>query len=134
MGAWSTEPFGNDEAGDWAYELVGTEDLSLIEAALDAVLDADDYLESREGSNVVAAIEVLAKLRGKGTQSDAYTEKVDDWVKKVSIQPSAALLGKAKRALQRVRAEDSELKELWEEPDATAWRASLDSLEAAMSD
>ena len=34
MGAWSHEPFGNDDANDWAYELEETEDLSHIEAAL----------------------------------------------------------------------------------------------------
>ncbi len=34
MGAWPHEPFGNDDAGDWACELEETEDLSYVEAAL----------------------------------------------------------------------------------------------------
>ena len=36
MGAWSHEPFGNDDAGDWACELEEAEYLSYVEAELDA--------------------------------------------------------------------------------------------------
>jgi hypothetical protein len=133
MGAWSHEPFGNDDANDWAYELEEADDLSYVEAALDAVLDAEGYVEAPEASCAVAAVEVLAKLLGKGTQSDAYTEKVDEWVKKVRAKPSSPLLEKARLALARVRAEESELKELWHEGDAAEWEASLDALQAAVS-
>jgi hypothetical protein len=91
MGAWSHEPFGNDDAGDWALELEEATDLSYIEASLDAVLDAD-------GS-----------------------------------KPPRPLLEKAQRALDRIRGEDSELNELWQEADAAEWEASLKSLHAAVS-
>ena len=133
MGAWSHEPFGNDEANDWAYELEEAEDLSHVEAALDAVLDADGYLQAPEASCAIGAIEVIAKLLGKGTQSDAYTEKVDEWVKTVRVKPSRALLDKARRALDRIRGKDSELKDLWHEDDATEWEASLKALSTAVS-
>ncbi|HEX4971690.1 MAG TPA: DUF4259 domain-containing protein [Steroidobacteraceae bacterium] len=133
MGAWSHEPFGNDDANDWAYELEDTEDLSHIEAALDVVLDSDGYLEAPEASCAIAAVEVLAKLLGKGTQSDAYTEKVDEWIKTVATKPSRALLDKARRALDRIRGKDSELKELWHEGDATQWEGSLEALHAAVT-
>jgi glutathione S-transferase len=133
MGAWSHEPFGNDDAGDWAYGLQEADDLLHIEAALDAVLGTEGYLEADEACCAVAAVEVLAKLLGKGTQSDAYTEKVDEWVKRVRTKPSRQLLEKARAALARVRGEESELKELWHEGDATEWEASLDSLQAAVS-
>lgn len=133
MGAWSHEPFGNDDAGDWACELEETEDLSHIEAALDAVLEAEGYLEAPEASCAIAAVEVLAKVLGKGTQSDASTEKVDEWVKKVRAKPSRPLLEKARLALAKVRGDESELKELWYEGDAAEWEASLDSLQAAVS-
>ena len=56
MGAWSHEPFGNDTACDWSYELLETEDLSAVEAALDEVLEAGGgYLEADLGSQAVAA-------------------------------------------------------------------------------
>jgi hypothetical protein len=133
MGAWSHEPFGNDEANDWAYELEEMSDLSHVEAALDAVLENDGYLEAQEASCAVAAVEVIAKLLGKGTQSDAYTEKVDEWVKKVGAKPPRLLLEKAQNVLQRILGVDSELKELWREDDASEWEASIKSLHAAIS-
>jgi hypothetical protein len=133
MGAWSHEPFGNDDANDWAYGLEGVGDLSLIEEALDRALEAEEYLEAPEASEAVAAIEVLAKLLGKGTQTDAYTEKVDEWVKSISAQPSAAILTKANRALERILGENSELRELWEEGDSQKWQSSLASLKQAIS-
>jgi hypothetical protein len=133
MGAWSHEPFGNDDANDWAYGLEDSDDLSLIEETLDKVLQTDDYLEAPDASEAVGAVEVLAKLLGKGTQSDAYTEKIDEWVKSVSVTTSRALLAKAKLALDRIRGEDSELRELWDEGDASEWFRSLQALEDAIS-
>lgn len=134
MGAWSHEPFGNDTANDWAYELEGATDLVPIEQALDKVLAVgDEYLEAPEAEEAIAAIEVIAKLLGKGTQSDAYTEKVDAWVRTISSKPSAALLEKGKRVLQRVTSEDSELFELWEEEGDNSWKESIGSLRSAIS-
>jgi len=133
MGAWSHEPFGNDDANDWAYSLEGINDLSVIEAALDRALDTEDYLEAPEASEAVAAVEVLAKLLGKGTQTDSYTEKVDEWVKSVGVTPDAALITKANRAIERIRGENSELRELWEEGEAEEWLGSLDALRRAIN-
>jgi hypothetical protein len=133
MGTWSHEQFGNDDANDWAYDQEGSSDLSIVEQALDDALEAEDYLEAPEGANAVAAVEVLAKLLGKGTQSDAYTEKIDEWIKTVNEQPSTALLEKAKRVLERVSAEDSELHDLWSEVGNKEWATSIDALKAAIS-
>lgn len=132
MGAWSHEPFGNDDATDWAYDLEEVNDLSLVEQALNQALEAEDYLEAPEGSNAVAAVEVLAKMLGKGTQSDAYTEKIDEWIKSVSVKPTPQLLDKAKQALIRVAGDNSELKELWEESGSNEWSASIKALQAAI--
>jgi hypothetical protein len=133
MGAWSHEPFGNDDANDWAYGLEDVTDLSLIDETLDRVLEAEEYLEAPEASEAVAAVEVLAKLLGKGTQTDTYTEKVDEWVKSLSVQPNAAILTKANNALERILGENSELRELWEEGDAQEWQSSIATLQRAIS-
>ncbi|AFL74297.1 DUF4259 domain-containing protein [Thiocystis violascens] len=133
MGAWSHEPFGNDDANDWAHGLEDANDLSLIESALDNALEAEEYLEAPEASEAVAAVEVVAKLLGKGTQTDSYTEKVDEWVKSVSARPDAALIAKARRTLERVLGENSELRELWEESGAEDWLDSIRSLQSAIS-
>lgn len=134
MGAWSHEPFGNDTANDWAYGLEETRDLSYIGATLDKILDSGtEYLDSSDAEEAVAAIEVLAKLLDRGTQVDAYTEKVDLWVKKVTTKPDSALRNKAKLVLQRILSEDSELSELWEESDGGAeWKHSMEQLRAAL--
>jgi len=71
---------------------------------------------------------------GKGTQTDTYTEDIDEWVKANPTMPNAALLQKANAAIDRILSENSELVELWEESDeAEAWRASIAQLKAAVS-
>lgn len=134
MGAWSHEPFGNDTANDWAYDLEETNDLSYIEAALDTVLEQGaDYLEAPAAEEAVGAVEVLAKLLGRGTQSDAYTEKIDSWVSSINQKPDSALLQKARQTIERILAEDSELLELWQESDEfDKWQSSMKKLLAAV--
>ena len=118
MGTWSHESFGNDTANDWAYELEDATDFVVIEAALQVALDeGDEYLDADLAMEAIAAVEVIAKRLGKGTQSDVYTEKVDQWLETISEQPSDDLLSLAKRVLERIVADDSELKELWLESD-----------------
>lgn len=134
MGAWSHEPFGNDDALDWIYRLEETKDESLLSNTFSrAIENADEYLEADEGFVIVAAAEVLAKLLGKGTQNDGYTKKVDEWVQSVNLQPSAALLKNAQTALDLVLGEDSELNELWKETeDYDDWRGNIESLKTAL--
>ncbi len=132
MGAWSHEPFGNDDANDWAYGLDEARDLGLIESALDKVLDSEGYLEAPVASEAVGAVEVIAKLLGRGTQSDAYTEQIDEWVKTVGLKPSSALLEKASRTLDRIMSDDSELRELWQEEGTGDWESSIANLKKAI--
>lgn len=133
MGAWSHEPFGNDTACDWSYDLQKQKDLSLIAKAVDAVLEEQGYLEADTATEALAAVEVLAKLLGRGTQSDSYTEGVDEWVAQIQKTPDTGLLSKARAAIDRVLGSESELKELWEESDETElWKESVLQLRAAL--
>lgn len=132
MGAWSHEPFGNDDANDWAYRLEDAKDLGLIESTLDQVLESEGYLEAPQASEAVGAVEVIAKLLGRGTLSDAYTEKIDEWVKTVALKPSPSLLEKARRTLDRVMSDDSELRELWQEEGTGDWENSIANLKKAV--
>lgn len=135
MGAWSHEPFGNDDALDWVYQLENVKDESVLARVFNrAIENQDDYLEADDGFVIVAAAEVVAKLLGKGTQQDGYTEQVDEWVKSVDFQPSADLLAKAQTALDLVLGEESELNELWiEAEDRDNWRSSVEALKTALS-
>jgi hypothetical protein len=108
MGAWSHEPFGNDAACDWCCELMGGNDLTLVREAVDAVLHQEGYLEADLACEALAAAEVLSKLMGKGTQSDASTTNVEAWLTTVAERP------------------DAELRQLWEEGDeARQWSGSV---------
>lgn len=131
MGAWSHEPFGNDTACDWAYELDDATDLSIIESAIDAVLDEElDYIDASDAEEAIAAIEVLAKLLGHGTQTDSYTERADEWVQQVKLLPNPELIQKAKTAIGVILSEKSELVELW--GDNEDWQISMAQLMAAI--
>ncbi|MDP5138256.1 DUF4259 domain-containing protein [Rheinheimera baltica] len=115
MGAWSAEPFGNDTACDWASELEESKGLSAVNNALQAVLACDDYIDTDIGEEALAAVEVIAKLLGKGTQNDAYTEDVDAWVAAQTEQPDASVIANAKQVIKRLSSDESELMELWED-------------------
>jgi len=134
VGTWSHEPFGNDSANDWAYDLDGQTDFSLVAQAVQAVLDnGNDYLDADVAVEAVAAAEVLAKALGRGTQADAYTEKVDAWLESIAVKPSPDLLSKAQAALTRIVGPDSELRELWEDSDDfESWQSSVRALRSAV--
>ena len=130
MGTWSHEPFGNDTANDWAYELEDTTDFSVIDATLQTALDeGQEDLDADLAMEAIAAIEVLAKSLGHGTQTDVYTDKVDEWVDRISLKPSADLLQKAEQVLALVASDHSELKELWQESEEyELWANNLQQL------
>lgn len=136
MGAWSHEPFGNDTANDWGYGLEDTQDLSLVDAALSAVVNCEEkYLDASVAEEAVAAAEVLAQLLGRGTQRDSYTKKVEAWTRTVTIRPSPELKHKARKALERILSDESELRELWQESDqASEWEDSIRALQTALED
>ena len=134
MGTWSHEPFGNDAAIDWAYQIQNTHDFLLVEQAIQRVLDCGpEYLDADVAVEAVAAAEIIAKALGRGTQSDAYTEEVDAWLKTISAAPTSALRSKAHQSLSRILGPDSELKELWEESeDLESWESSVRLLQSAI--
>ncbi len=130
MGAWSHESFGNDDACDWAAQLDEYDDLSLVEATFDTVLEAgDDELEAPEASEAIAAAEVVARLQGNPGAAEDLPEGLGAWVERIQLLPSADLAAKARRALDRVLAGPSELMELWDESgESEAWQASIREL------
>ncbi len=136
MGTWSTLPFGNDDAADWAYELDEPNDLGPIREAIASVLavGANADLEVFEASAALAAIELLACLRGHPGDTETYTEAADAWLTASSIEPPAELLTQAEAAIARVLAERSELRELWQEGDEyEEWLAAVADLRARLA-
>ncbi len=130
MGAWGAGSFENDTACDWVWDLEETDDLSLVEAALERVLAAGTaYLEAPDAEEALAACEVVARLQGN-TGDDA--EPVDEWVsshRQLKVAP--ALAEKSLAAIGRIEGLESELAELWEQSESFAeWKASIADLKA----
>lgn len=129
MGAWSHEAFGNDSALDWAFGLEEVDDLSLIESALAAVLDEPaGALDASAGTEALAAIELVARLRGQAG-GEACPNVAQDWVARTRLTPPEPLVRRALAVLERIGGEGSELKELWDDSDsAQDWQASVADL------
>jgi len=121
MGAWDATPFGNDDANDWTYGLDDVDDLSLITVALDAV--GEGYIEAVEGSQAIAAGEVLTWLIGRPGERNAYTDKIAAWSEAHPLEVDEALVDRAVSTLRRVLSPDSELVELW--AAQPQWRAEV---------
>ena len=126
--------FDNDDANDWAYDLDGVSDLSLVESAFEQVEAVGSaYLEQGLACNALAACEVLARLRGRPGYTNAYSEKVDRWVAAHRIDPPPALIARGEAVIARILGPESELRELWEEAGDHEWRAAVDDLQSRMS-
>lgn len=130
MGAWDTTSFGNDRANDWAYDLQECHDLSLIRSTLERVAAiGEENIDATLGEDAVAAAEVLAWLKGKGSPPNAYTKKIGEWVNSHPIEPPSDLIALAIQIIDRLRREPSELLELWDDDD---WVDSLEELKSRL--
>jgi len=135
MGAWDSDPFGNDMACDWVYDVEKTTGLELIEKTLDNVLAVgDDYLDSFEAEQGIAAADTIARLRGHFYVRNAYTEALDKWVAKQKVEVPQELVNRAIQVVDRVMTEPSEPLELWEESGGDDWKDHLDALKERLNE
>ena len=129
MGAWAEDALGNDTACDWAGDFAENPSLDLVSAAINNVLNADDYLDSDEACECLAACEVIARLRGNWGLRNAYSESIDKWVESTNIVPPADLINNARKAMERILGENSELQELWDEDGKNEkWHSEMSDL------
>jgi hypothetical protein len=125
MGSWGHSAFENDDALDWVAELEEVENTSILIAAFDAVLEAqEDYIEIPEASITISAAEVVAALLGRA--DTLLPEEVQAWVAGQD-KVDSKIVEKARRAVNRVL-EDSELKEVWDDSGSSNWRMSVEGL------
>lgn len=136
MGAWSHEPFGNDTACDWAYELEESEGYAVVEDAFNQIIEmsTEEYIDADIGCVAHAAAEVLAKSFGRGVEEEDIPEAVEKWLEQNKNKTNPALIPKAIRALKLLTSENSELNELWQESDYyTEWTSNIDELKEILS-
>ena len=135
MGAWSHEPFGNDQACDWAAELTESSGFAIIEKAFDQVIadQHEEFIDADAACEAHAAAEVLAQILGQGTENLDFLEDMGGWIEKLPAQPAAALIQKALNALNILTQENSELNELWQESGNYAeWTQNIDALKGIL--
>jgi hypothetical protein len=117
MGTWDKGPFDNDTAADWCGSLddaAPNEREPMIRAALAAVLDEDGYLDSDLAVEAIAAAAVIASQRPTGTPiTSPYGPDFLVDGGKLDLSPDLDAL--AVRALDRIVADESEWRELWED-------------------
>ncbi len=129
MGAWAEDTFGNDTACDWIGMFLEDPGLETVMQAIDTVREADDYLDSDDACNCLAACEVLARLQGKWGVKNAYSEDLDAWVEANPMKVPQDLKRAADSAIDRILGPDSELLDLWDEDGRNdAWHAAMDDL------
>lgn len=126
MGAWGAGSFENDAAGDWTDSLLRGADVTPIIEAFSAVIECDDYLEADEASAGLAAAEIVAALRQR--PSSSLPEHVAAWVQEHSDAFDPELSQLAMSAVARIKT-SSELKELWDEGNASEWQGVVADLE-----
>lgn len=135
MGAWGEGPFENDTAADWCGELDDAAPearIPMIRAALEAAADAGEYLDVEVASPAVAAAAVVASMRPGAPPVDSVYAPgfLADGVV-LALPPDLPSL--ALRALDRITADDSEWRELWEDAGSyNAAAATLEPLRAAL--
>ena len=134
MGTWATDAFGNDYAMDWAQDLHEYKTLELVETTLDNVIDSQEAeLEAPFAAEALAALEVIARLQGQPGEGedDPATAEVDEWVAACKKKVTPPLLEKARLAFERITAESSELRQLWQDSEHfTDWQADVAALRA----
>jgi len=128
MGAWGHGTFENDTASDWLYDLEEASDLNFLKRAFDV---PDEYLESDEASEALAAAEVLLALGGK--PREGLPDSAISWAKSNSSLDPRPLKSVAAKAIMRVLGKDSELDELWSDSGSYAeWKADVEMLLGAI--
>lgn len=131
MGTWGFGNFENDHAMDWVFELQESEDLSVVESALDMLIGGmGDYLDAYDCVVALAACEVIAALAGN--PADDLPEEVVEWVdqqqENSSVEVDDDLMRRSVQGIEAI-AGDSELKELWEEgEELEGWFSVVDDL------
>ena len=144
MGAWSHQPFDNDDAADWLAELLEQDSMTMIVDAFCAVTrpangegDDDEYIEIPEASIAVAAALVL-RLISQPTYkvadeavSDQLLADLRVWCQQFeTLKPTRKWYAAALEAVKASTSKsNSELYEVWyESTEFGDWKKSVDGL------
>ncbi len=130
MGFWGVGNLENDDATDWVNDLLSSPNDRLIPYTLKVVTDGgDEFLETVECCNALAAAEVVAAL--KGFPYPRLPFELQTWLEGRPA-PDPEWVELAIRAAKRIRA-NSELQQVWDNAGYTVhWRVVMDNLIARL--
>lgn len=144
MGAWGLGSFENDDAMDWMSDFAEVQDMNLINATFDIVIEnAGSYIEAPEASNALAAAEIIAAIKGNIHKDfpDYYlnkSEEIEAELIDFDKLKTGLIEDVSQKALQVVRLikenENSELKQLWQDTDEFSdWLNDVNELEKRLN-
>ncbi|MEV4412589.1 DUF4259 domain-containing protein [Catellatospora sp. NPDC049609] len=130
MGTWDSGPFDNDTAADWCGELddASPDDRpTLIRVTLTRAADEDDYLDSSDACEAIAAAAIVA-AQLPGGQPITSTYAPDFLLDGGSLHLPEDLAALAVDAIDRIMAGDSEWLDLWQDAAGTHADAAFDNI------
>jgi len=116
MGQWGESMFESDGVLDFLAEFKDSNDFSLIEKAVNTVLESEDYIDVDDCYALVASAEIVAAVQGNKSEEfpDDLDFKSSSFQEKINID----LINALEKALKKVLLQEgSELVELWENED-----------------
>jgi len=116
MGQWGESMFESDGVLDFLDEFKDSLDFSLIENAINTVLESEDYIDVDDCYALVASAEIVAAVQGNKSEEfpDDLDFKSSSFQEKINID----LINALEKALKKVLLQEgSELFELWENED-----------------
>ncbi|SDY66898.1 DUF4259 domain-containing protein [Hymenobacter psychrophilus] len=115
MGAWGYYNFDNDTAADFAEDFKAEPSAGVLELALAATVDSEDYLDADVANEALAAAEIVAAILGKPARN--FPADLLGIIPRLDLSHIEPLRKPAQQAVRAVLGSDSELRELWEDSD-----------------
>lgn len=129
MGFWATDSFGNDYACDWAVGLSEGGGLPFVEDTINGAAEkVRDELGLSNAAEIIAAVEVVARLLGNWGVQNGYSDDADLWVYRNPQRPPPSLIEKSHVALDAI----ASLADRWEAECRDEWLASIADLRSRL--
>lgn len=125
MGTWGSGSFDNDAATDWVTDLEDADDLTIAVDALERVRTGE-YVGADDAAVAIAAAEVVAAAGGR--PGPDLPPNVAAWIERSGLTLDPEHAEAASAAIERIRGDDSELADRWEELRDGGWHSRLDEL------
>lgn len=132
MGTWGVKTFENDDARGWVDELRNDGSVDFLVSSFSPD-EADGYLEAPNGVRILCAAEVVAAAAAG--HPSTLPKPAAFWLKAHRDFDFALLVPLAEANVERVLAERSGLRELWQKnaEDFPQWRASVERLRSRLA-